>query len=86
MAKQRKRGKIRLGMIRCDTHGYYFGMLKAPCDPLLVEKHNKIVHFYATDWYDPKHVILPTTYDFEIVKCYDYEYERALEFSEAFLG
>jgi hypothetical protein len=26
MAKTKKRGKIRLGMIRCDTHGYYFGL------------------------------------------------------------
>ena len=79
--------KIRLAIVRCDTHGYYFGMLMARCDPVLVEKYNKIVHFYATDWYDPKHIILPTTYDFEIVKCYDPEsVGRAEEFSEAFLG
>ncbi|MFH0965422.1 MAG: Gfo/Idh/MocA family oxidoreductase [Planctomycetota bacterium] len=78
--------KIRLALVRCDTHGYYYGMLMARCDPLLVEKYNKIAHFYATDWYDPKHIILPTTYDFEIVKCYDANGERAAQFSEAFLG
>jgi len=86
MARRRARGKIRMGIVRCDTHGYYFGSLMAPCDPLLLEKYNKIVHFYATNWYDPKHIILPTTYDFEIVKCWDYDHKRAVEFSETFLG
>ncbi len=86
MAKQRRRKKIRIALVRCDTHGYYFGMLMAPCDPIKVEKVNKIVHYYATDWYDPKNVILPTTYDFEIVKCWDYDYGRAVEFSDSFLG
>ena len=78
--------KIRLAMLRCDTHGYYFGMLMARCDPLLLEKYNKIVHFYATDWYNPENLILPATYDFEIAKCWDPEYKRAEEFSEVFLG
>ena len=79
--------KIRLAIVRCDTHGYYFGMLMARCDPLAIERHNKIVHFYATDWYDPKHIILPTTYDFEIVACHDpVDVARAEEFSAAFLG
>ncbi len=78
--------KIRLAIVRCDTHGYYFGALMARCDPLLLEKYNKIVHYYATDWYDPKHLILPTTYDFEIVKCWDADPQRAGQFSETFLG
>lgn len=86
MARQVKRRKIRVGIMRCDTHGYYFGTLMAPCDPLAIEKSNKIVHYYATDWYDPANIVLPTTYDFEIVKCWDYEYDRAVAFSEAFLG
>jgi len=78
--------KIRLGVMRCDTHAYYFGALMARCDPALLEKHNKIVHFYATDWYDPAHIILPTTYDFEIVRCWDAVPERAAEFHDTFLG
>ena len=88
MAKRRagKNRKVRVGIVRCDTHGYYFGMLMAPCDPVFIEKVNKIVHYYATDWYDPKHIILPTTYDFELVTCWDYKYENAEEFSQAFLG
>jgi hypothetical protein len=78
--------KTRLAMVRCDTHGYYFGALMAPCDPILLERYNKIVHFYATDWYNPQNVILPTPRDFEIVKCWDPDYARAEQFSETFLG
>ena len=78
--------KIRTAMLRCDTHGYYYGMLMAKCDPLLVEKYDKIVHYYATDWYDPANVTLPTQYDFEFTTCWDYQFERAQQFSESFLG
>lgn len=83
MAEERK---IRLAMIRCDTHGYYYGALMAPCDPVLLMKYNKIVHYYAADWYDEKNIILPTLYEFEIVTCYDYSPDRAQQFSETFLG
>ena len=77
--------KIRLAMVRCDTHAYYFGALMARCDPLLLEKHNKIVHYYATDWYDPRHIVLPTTYSFDLAKCWDPNTGRAAEFRETFL-
>ena len=86
MARRRKDGKIRLGIVRCDTHGYYFGTLMAPCDPIRLEQANKIVHFYATDWYDPAHVILPTTHAFDIVRCWDADAAVAEEFSQTFLG
>ena len=78
--------KIRLAVLRCDTHAYYYGAMMARCDPLLLEKHNKIVHFYATDWYDPKHVTFPAIHDFEIVNCWDYDVRNARKFSETFLG
>lgn len=86
MNKINLRKKIRLAIVRCDTHAFYYGMLMAPCDPLLIEKHNKIVHYYATDWYDPSRITLPVHRDFEIVKCWDPDFKRAEQFSEAFLG
>ena len=78
--------KVRLAMVRCDTHAYYFGAMMAPCDPLLLEKHDKIVHYYATDWYDPGHVTFPTSNAFEIVRCWDADPERARQFSATFRG
>jgi hypothetical protein len=86
MTKPNRPRRIRAALVRCDTHGYYYGALMAECDPLLIEKHNKIVHYYATDWYDPKRITLPVQRDFEIVKCWDADRGRAEQFSEAFLG
>ena len=86
MAKLKRKGKIRLGMIRCDTHGYYFGAFMQRFDTKLLEDRNKIVHYYATDWYDPEHCILPRINDFEIAACYDYSRDAASEFSEVFCG
>ena len=86
MAKRIKKGKIRLGMVRCDTHGYYFGIFMQKFDAKMLESINKIVHYYATDWYDEKHCILPKINDFEIVACYDYDHDAARKFSQVFLG
>ena len=86
MAKAKKTGKIRMTMIRADTHGYYFGAIMAKCDPLLLMKHNKIVHYYFTDWYDEKHLTHPKVWDFEIVNVWDYEFKRAEEMCETFFG
>jgi len=82
----KKNRKLRLAMVRCDCHGFYYGALMAPCDPAALMKYDKIVHYYATDWYDPGHVIVPTSDDFEIVACYDERPGRAQQFSEAFRG
>ena len=59
MSKLKRKGKIRLGMLRCDTHGYYFGLFMQKFNPALLMKHNKIVHYYGTDWYDPANCINP---------------------------
>jgi len=86
VARIKRKGKIRLGMIRCDTHGYYFGIFMQKFDPLLLMKYNKIVHYYGTDWYDETRCILPKINDFEIVACYDYDPETAKRYSETFYG
>ena len=80
---------IRVGVIRCDTHAYYFG---AQMDPkhLIPEKlveYDYIVAHYYQNIYDPLDLEkLPRVGCFEIVKCYDYERERAAQFSEVFSG
>jgi predicted dehydrogenase len=83
------RKPIRVGIIRCDTHGYYFG---AQMDPkhLVPEKlcqYDYIVAHYYQNIYNPFDLEkLPTVSGFEIVKCYDHEHERAEHFSETFSG
>ena len=86
MAKSKPKGKIRLGMIRCDTHGYYFGIFMQKFNAQMLMQYNKIVHYYGTDWYDPNRCILPPVRDFDITACYDYNPDVAAQFSETFYG
>ena len=84
-----ERKTIRVGLIRCDTHGYYFGA-QMDAKHLVPEKlveYEYIVAQYYQDIYNPfKLDKLPTVSGFEIVKCYDYQRERAERFSETFSG
>ena len=81
------KGKIRLGMVRCaDTHGYYFATFLEKFNAELLMKYNKIVHYYATDWYDEKHSILPRIPGMGVAACYDAKPGGAEQFSEVFLG
>ena len=41
------------------------------------EKHNKIVHYYATDWYDETHCVFPKVGGFKLAACYDYDSDAA---------
>ena len=91
MASKRKgkSKKIRLGIVRCDTHGYYFGAQVGYADvvPEKLMEHDYIVEHYYQNIYDPLDLEkLPKVPGFEIVACYDYERERAEHFSEAFSG
>ena len=56
------------------------------CDPLLLAKHNYVVHHYASNIYDPCILTVPRVSGFEIAKIYDYEPENAEKFSETFMG
>jgi hypothetical protein len=76
--------KIRLGVVRADTHAYYFGIMLEACDPLLLQKYNYVVHYYASSIYTPELLTMPKVDGFEIVKIYDYDIKKAHEFSATF--
>lgn len=78
--------KIRLGMVRADTHAYYFGMMLHECNPLLLQKYNYVVHYYASSIYTPSLLTMPKVSGFEIAKIYDHDRKKAAEFSETFHG
>lgn len=83
------RKPIRVGVIRCDTHGYYFGaqMDAEHLVPAKLVEHDYIVAHYYQDIYNPlKLDKLPKVPGMEIVKCYDYDRARAEHFSETFSG
>ena len=87
MARQAK--KIRVGVIRCDTHGYYFGaqMDAAHVVPDKLVEYDYIVAHYYQNIYNPLDLQkLPKVSGFEIVKCYDYDRTRAEHCAKTFSG
>lgn len=76
--------KIRVGMVRCDMHGMYYGALMAEHDPLRLQSPGvdpkKAVytwqtggaHFYFyTHYSDPARMTVPCLHDFEIARVWD---------------
>jgi len=77
--------KIRLGLVRCDTHGFYYGAMLEECNRELLKKNNYVVHMYFSDIYDSA-LTVPRIPGFEITKVYDYDINAAHQFSETFMG
>ncbi len=80
------RKKIRLGVIRADTHAYYYAVMLDKCDPLLPQKYDYVVHHYMSNIYRPDAITAPWVDGFEIVKVYDYDTKQARAFSDTFQG
>lgn len=93
--------KIRVGIIRCDTHAVYYGALMEKHDPLVLrspmEKLGKRKPYYGwetgaayfyhyTNCYDAKKITVPTVSGFEIVKVWDEDSVLATGLSEVFYG
>jgi hypothetical protein len=76
--------KIRLGIVRADTHAYYFGIMLDRCDPLLLQKYNYVCHHYASSIYQPDLLTFPKVAGFEIAAVYDSNIAAAGAFSETF--
>jgi predicted dehydrogenase len=85
---------IKVGLIRCDTHGAYFAPLMAPHDPYKfmqpVPWRPKLPHtwlnggmhrYFYGNLGDPTQMTVPHHFDFEFVKCWDESREVAEAFS-----
>jgi predicted dehydrogenase len=95
-----KRSKnIRVGLIRCDTHGLWFGPLMAehdarvlywPMDPGLPHSHSwqrgGCHRFFYTNYGDPLLMTAPYVGGFEFVKVWDEERHVAEQASRVFFG
>jgi hypothetical protein len=76
--------KKKIGLIRCDTHGYYYGCMMDDCDPLALQAHNYVCHHYFTNIYSAAKLTVPRVEGFEIVKVWDEDPRAARNFSETF--
>ncbi|NUQ62849.1 MAG: Gfo/Idh/MocA family oxidoreductase [Pirellulales bacterium] len=76
--------KIRLAVVRADTHAYYYGVMIEQCDPLRLQKNDYVVHHYASNIYRADVLTVPQVDGFEIAKIYDSDAGKARAFSETF--
>lgn len=75
---------IRLAMLRCDTHGYWYAPFLARCDPLKFQAANPVCHHFFANMYRPDEFIIPREPGFRLVKVWDEDPDRARVFSETF--
>ena len=74
---------IRVGLIRCDLHGIYYGALMADHDPLILREKYGGAHFYHyNDYNDARRITVETVEGFEIVRVWDEDRKRAERVSE----
>ena len=89
--------KIKLGIIRCDMHGMYYGALMADHDPYRLQKPVEDptnlpyswmpggAHFYFYTFYsDPTRMTVPSLHEFEITRVWDEHPEAAQAYAEVF--
>lgn len=98
MAKRKKRA-IRVGIIRCDTHGMYFGPLMEKHDPVLFDMPVPMSepapytwmrggnhYYFYTHYCDPTRMTVPRVEGFELVKLWDANRHAAEIASKVFYG
>ena len=82
--KKKSGGKIRVGLIRCDTHGLWYGPLMQKHDPLLLRQslpygepmaaswqRGGCWYYFYTNYCDPKRFTAERVSGFELVKLWD---------------
>lgn len=79
---------IRVGLIRCDLHAYWYAPFFAEHDPALFREPWPCNHwiFYGSYWDQPNKLMIPTVPGFELARVWDAERQRAETMSRVFLG
>jgi predicted dehydrogenase len=78
--------KIRLGLVRCDTHAYHFMAMLQECNPELLRKNDHITWHYFSDIWTDELVKLPRVPGFDLVKVWDADPAKAGTFADTYLG
>ena len=78
--------KIRVGVLRCDTHAYWYAPLFAKCDCDRFRINDTACYNIFCSLGDPQKLDIPWVPGFTLASCWDEEEERAKEFSATFLG
>jgi len=80
--------EVRVGMVRCDLHAYWYAAFFAPHDPTLLAERHPCLHwlFYGGYWDKPNELAIPGVSGFRLAKLWDADRETAREMSRTFLG
>jgi len=81
-----KNGKIRVGIIRCDTHGFWYAPFFQAPDPKLYRKNHRGCHYYFYRPGNPKRLRLGTVPGMVITRVYDDDRSLAEGLSESYRG
>lgn len=81
-----KTDKIRVGIIHCDTHGYWYAPFFETPDPKLYRKVHRGCHYYFYRWDDPDRLRLGTVPGMTVANVYDADRTLAEGLSEAYRG
>jgi predicted dehydrogenase len=65
--------KIRVGMINCDLHAFYYGPLMQDYNLEVLLKYWRVVNYYFSDVFVAEKMRVPTVRMFEIVRVWDPE-------------
>ena len=83
----RQGDKIRVGIIRCDTHAYWYAPLFEEPDPEIYRRVHRGCHYYFYEPDDPNRLRLRTVPGLVIAKVYDEEDRAKAEgLSESYRG
>ena len=83
----RKTRRIRVGIIRCDTHAHWYAPYFEKPDPELYRKVHRGCHYYHYRWDDPARMRLSTVPGMTIARLFDEEdRSKAAGLAEAYHG
>ena len=81
--------KIRVGLIRCDLHGMYYGALTFKHDPIVLRDdpagrgHAAYFYFY-THYNNARKIMVPTVSGFELARVWDEDRRQAENMARIF--
>ena len=75
---------IRLAMIKCDTHAYWYAPFMVRCDGMKLQENRNYVHCFLTNMYQPSKFIIPRVKGIKLAKVWDRDVKVAERFAEAF--
>jgi len=84
MKKKTGKRDIRVAMIRCDTHAYWYGPFMFACDPLKLQVNNCVCHHFFTNMYWPAKWEIPREPGLRLAKVYDANRAVAEKFAGTF--